>query len=118
MLTQGGDERRQGPRVDFDTEVTVSAEGHEIKYKGSSRDISLRGIFVRTDKQITVGAGCYVEIRLIGAQDDIVLKMDGHVVRSEDEGVAVYFDSVDLDSYSHLKNIVKYNASDSENETI
>lgn len=114
MISQGDSDRRQGLRVDFDTEVTVSAENGTKKYKGSSRDLSLRGVFIYTDDQLEIKTACSIEILLLGMKDELILMMDGHVVREEEKGYAIYFDSVDLDSYTHLKNIVKYNAPDSD----
>ncbi|MBU1170077.1 MAG: PilZ domain-containing protein [Proteobacteria bacterium] len=114
MLKQGGHERRKGIRVDFDTEVTVMSDGMKSKYKGSSRDLSLRSVFIKTDIKLKLDTPCQVEIMLSGLENELVLKMEGHVVRDSNEGYAIFFDSVDLDSYTHLKNIVKYNAADSD----
>jgi hypothetical protein len=36
--------------------------------------------------------------------------MHGTVIRLEDNGIAVEFTTMDLDSYTHLKNILRYNA--------
>jgi len=35
--------------------------------------------------------------------------MQGTTIRQEDNGIAVEFISMDLDSYTHLKNILRYN---------
>jgi hypothetical protein len=107
-------DRRHDLRVDFDTEVFVKATGVESRYKGSSRDLSMRSLFIKTDKNLDVGTPCSVEIVLTGLQSELILKMEGHVVRNTDEGYAIYFDSVDLDSYTHLRNIVRYNSPDPE----
>lgn len=112
MLKQDDQEKRQRLRVDFDTEVTVRTEGKETTYSGSSRDLSLRSVFIKTDNILDLETTCQVEIRLTGLDNDLILHMEGHVVRSTDEGYAIFFDAVDLDSYTHLKNIVKYNTPD------
>lgn len=114
MLNKDDHERRKGIRVDFDTDVTVIADGLETRYKGSSKDLSLRGVFISTNINLPVSTVCQVEIKLYGLENELVLKMKGHVVRGTNDGFAIYFDSVDLDSYTHLKNIVKYNAPDSD----
>ncbi|GAB6096672.1 hypothetical protein JCM14469_29250 [Desulfatiferula olefinivorans] len=114
MLKQDVHERRKGLRVEFDTEVTVRAGGQDTRYVGSSRDLSLRGVFITTDIGLAEGTACEVEIALSGLEEKLVLCMDGHVVRTTETGYAIYFDSVDLETYTHLKNIVKYNAPDSE----
>ena len=114
MLKQDESERRREIRVDFDTDVTVTAEGVASRYKGSSRDLSLRGVFIKTSDNLKMNTPCIVEIKLAGLAEEVLLKMEGHVVRESPEGYAIYFDSVDLDSYTHLKNIVRYNAPDSD----
>lgn len=112
-MTGDMNERRQGLRVDFNTKVYITVGSQQTHYAGSSRDISLRGIFLCTDDILEINSPCKTEIRLTGVQDEIILHLDGHVVRKEKNGYAIYFDSIDLDSYMHLKNIVKYNSPES-----
>jgi predicted lipid carrier protein YhbT len=114
MLKDGEKDRRRDLRVDFDTDVYVRAEGLEVRYKGSTRDISLRGVFIKTSDTLAVNTHCDVEITLTGLKEELMLKMEGHVVRATQDGYAIFFESVDLDSYTHLKNIVRYNSPDSE----
>lgn len=109
-LKDNPDDRRKDIRVDFDTEVSIRADGRTINASGSSRDLSLRGVFVKTDDSLEPETRCLVEIVLTGLEKKLILNMEGHVVRKTDEGYAIYFDLVDLDSFTHLKNIVKYNA--------
>ncbi len=103
-------ERRNGIRVDFATKVFITVGDQLTQYDGDSKDISLRGIFLSTEDYLEINSNCDIEIRLAGAQDDITLSLRGHIVRKEESGYAIYFDSVDLDSYTHLKNIIKYNS--------
>ncbi len=42
----------------------------------------------------------------------IALQMQGDVVRKTPSGIAIDFNFMDIDSYTHLKNIVQYNASE------
>lgn len=105
-------ERRNGIRVDFATNVVIKAGPQQAAYDADSRDISLRGIFLKTTDALDLNTDCEIEIRLNGAPDDIVVLLNGHIVRKEETGYAIYFDSVDLDSYTHLKNIIKYNTPD------
>ncbi len=116
MEHQDNQDRRKGIRVEFKTVVAVTLSGMETRYKGSSRDLSLRGVFVKTDGAALPekGTPCQVGIRLEGLEEELLLRMEGHVVRVDSDGYAVYFDSVDLDTYTHLKNIVRYNAPDSD----
>ncbi len=38
--------------------------------------------------------------------------MKGTVIRISENGMGIEFDSMDVDTYSHLKNIVHYNSAD------
>lgn len=99
-------------RVDFATRIIVHVEGREIDVSGSSKDISLTGVFVHTKEVLAVDTPCSVEIILSGTIEPLHLKMNGRTVRKTDQGVAVTFEAMDIDSYTHLKNIVRYNAPD------
>lgn len=104
-----GDERRGKIRVDFETQIIIetgSGKYHEI---GSSRDLSLSGIYVNTKEKITLDTQCKVKVVLLGTIEPVTLQMNGRVVRSESPGTAIVFDSMDIDTYTHLKNIIKYN---------
>jgi hypothetical protein len=114
MVKQDIQERRNGIRVEFETEVTVTVEGVESHYKGSSKDLSMRGVFIQTAQAPRQNTPCQVSIKLQGLEEDMVLKMEGRVVRVCADGYAIFFDSVDLDTYTHLKNIVRYNSPESD----
>lgn len=108
------EERRRGVRVDFETEIILRVGGIELKVDGSSRDLSLKGMFVKTSETLMPGTRCRIDVKLKGLGAEVALEMDGHVVRQEEGGVGILFDSVDLDSYVHLKNIVRFNAPDAD----
>jgi hypothetical protein len=50
-----------------------------------------------------------VKICLTGTVEKIELVMKATVVRQTTKGVGIVFDSMDVETYSHLKNIVRYN---------
>lgn len=114
MVKQDIQERRNGIRVEFETEVFVTVEGMENRYKGSSKDLSMRGVFIKTAQAPAENTPCQVTIKLLGLEEDMVLMMEGRVVRATSDGYAIFFDSVDLDTYTHLKNIVRYNSPESD----
>lgn len=105
-------ERRQKKRVDFKTHIILTTDDSEVHLDGSSKDLSLKGVYVNTDEALAIGSKCRVEIRLTGMTEDLILRMIGRIVRQEPDGLAVVFKTMDLDSYTHLKNIVRYNTSD------
>lgn len=114
MAVSNNDERRKHSRVGFTTEIHIQleADGRQINLQGSSRDLSLKGIFIRTKAKFSSGTKCTIKVYLTGGVEKIELLMKGTIVRAGDNGVGIVFDSMDVDTYSHLKNIVYYNSSD------
>lgn len=107
-----GEEKRKRTRVAFETRVALKAGETRIVSDASSRDISLQGMFVRTDQPLAVGTACDMEILLTGSSSRLSIRVQGRVARQGAAGVAVVFDSLDVDSYYHLKNLLLYNAQD------
>lgn len=114
MADSDRDERRKYSRVAFKTQIEIHLEASSktIKLIGSSKDLSLKGIFVSTENTFEPQTQCDISILLTGAIDTIKLEMKGRVVRVTDGGMGIAFDSMDVDSYSHLKNVVQYNSMD------
>jgi len=104
-------EKRQHTRVEFNTRILLHAEDMEIDAAGNSHDISMKGVFVSTDKKIPIGSPCRVKIVLFGGIKDIELCMQARVARVTPEGIGIHFGAIDIDSFTHLKNIVTYNQS-------
>lgn len=103
-------EKRKHTRVEFSTRIVLMASDTEIEATGSSKDLSLKGVFVNTDKKLDVGTECNVKIFLSGGIGDIELAMTAKVARVVDAGLGLAFEAMDVDSYTHLKNIVLYNS--------
>lgn len=116
MTDSDGSDRRHGVRVRFSTGVDFTIESGEktINLHGDIKDLSLRGIFVRTTETLEQGSTCDIKIALTGTEVPIILEMKGKVVRIEDSGIAVHFDAMDLDTFMHLKNVVRYNTQESD----
>jgi hypothetical protein len=109
-----GEERRHKTRVHFETHVNIKTGNSEIRAEADSEDISIEGIFVKTQDKIPEGTPCDLEILLTGSSTRLVLTIKGIMRRQEENGLAIGFESMDLDSFMHLKNIILYNATDPE----
>ncbi|MCW7753833.1 PilZ domain-containing protein [Desulfobotulus sp. H1] len=109
---EDGDERRRMKRVPFETEVRLQAGEHEIRVVGNSRDLSQKGVFLATDVLLSEGMECRVEVLLSGMEDPIHLCMKGRVARLVPGGVGVEFFEMDLETFTHLRNVVLYNSDD------
>lgn len=107
-------DKRKHTRVEFTTFVTIQVESSDeiIKLKGSTKDLSLKGMFAGTDHRLVPGTKCDVTVTLTGSIDKIELNIQGTVVREGSKGMGIAFDAMDVDTYSHLKNIVNYNKID------
>jgi hypothetical protein len=104
------DDRRRHTRVDFSTKILLKARDVEIETTGSTRDLSMKGVYVSTDRQVPLGTECQVTVLLSGGIETLTLSMKARVARVEAGGIGLSFDSMDLESYTHLKNILMYNA--------
>lgn len=105
-------DRRKKLRVDFKTSIILKTDQSEIHIEGNSKDLSLKGIFIHTQENTAVGTKCRVEVKLTGMTEQLNLYMQGKIIRRDQNGIAVEFESMDLDSYTHLKNLVRYNTTD------
>lgn len=123
MAVLNNDNRRKHSRVGFATEIKIEIKTKDkvtldkvkedkVKLEGSSKNLSLKGIFVSTDKRFARGTLCFVKIYLTGGIEKIELLIEGTIVRQTDAGIGIVFNSMDIDTYSHLKNIVVYNRVD------
>lgn len=108
-------ERRNYLRVPFATETKVTdLESGKVITAGLSKDVSLKGMYCFTDEPFPPGTPCAIELRLTGTSSKLWLHLEGRVIRKDAKGMAVSFDSMDLDVFIHLKNILYYNSGDPE----
>lgn len=83
--------------------------------EGESRNISLNGMLITSERLLPVGNTCKVALMLRGNVDHLRIEMHGQVVRVDDSGIAIEFSHVDLESLEHLRRLVLYNADDADN---
>jgi len=112
----GRSERRKNVRVAFQTTVSLHFADGEYSHC-QTRDLNLKGIFIPGIVDRESGDKCHVAILLSGASSELKINMTGEVVRNTEEGIGIYFDEIDIDSFFHLKNIVYYNSDDPDQIT-
>lgn len=105
------DEKRKFTRIDFRTEIKVSAGEADI-ISSNMRNVSLGGIFIDTKETIPVGAECVITIDLVGPASSLRFLVEGEVVRQDEGGIAVRFTRMDADSLIHLRHLIKIHADD------
>lgn len=106
----GKEEHREFTRVPIRVWVEIRTEDCTIKTH-ETHDLSMTGISLKQQgTPLTVDTHCEVSVFLEGVEPPIHVDMKGRVGRSTDKELAVEFKEVDLESYEHLKNLVRYNS--------
>jgi hypothetical protein len=103
---------RKFSRVTFRIAALVSTAS--ARFEGEVQNISMNGMFLRTTEQLPPGTQADITISLNGIEPEIAIHVNGTVSRTVDDGIGFTFGSIDLTSYTHLKNIVSYNTDDAD----
>lgn len=103
---------RQFSRVRFNVAACIKTT--ERQFLGSVENLSMRGMFLVTDERLPVGDMVEITIVLNGTLPEVTVSFDGKVCRITDDGIGFNFEKIDLDSYTHLKNIIAYNIDEPE----
>ncbi len=103
---------RKFSRVNFRVDATIKAADRQ--FSGSVDNLSMSGMFMVTDKRLPLNEPVDITIAITGTEPQISVNFSGKVGRIIENGMAFIFEKIDLDSYTHLKNIIAYNIDDSE----
>jgi hypothetical protein len=108
-----GDGKRRFTRVPFNvrTRIEIEGESHTVE---RIYNLGVGGCLLPLAIRPKRGAPCRLEIRLGDARTELSVRVEGEVIRSGEETVAVQFIRIDPDSLYHLQNIIRYNAPDPE----
>ena len=77
-------------------------------------NLSVGGCLLPISAEIPPGSSCTVKILLEGTADPMQVSVEGEIVRTSAEGVAVKFTRIDPESLFHLQNIIRFNAPDAD----
>jgi PilZ domain len=106
------DEKRRFTRVLFETTIKITADKTVIM-SNRLRDISLVGAFVFTSgTSLPESTSCVLEIDLIGRASLLRIQVEAQVIRADEDGMAVKFTKIDLDSLVHLRHLIAVHAQD------
>ena len=106
-------EKRKFSRVPFHIEAEINVNGSN--FKGEVENLSLKGMLVHIDDHLLeLGTPLTMIINLTGVNSNLSINLKGRVVRVNQEGIGIFFEEIDLDSFIHLKNIIDYNVADPE----
>lgn len=102
-------DRRQFLRSVFHAPVRLGLRGRETQ--GFLHDISLRGALVEVPASWDGRTGEACELRLELASDAVIV-MEATVAHVEGRHVGLHCDHIDLDSMTHLRQLVERNTDD------
>jgi hypothetical protein len=100
-------ERRRHTRVPLQFEAFVKLRRKKIPV--STLNLSMRGMRCSVDPLFIEGDACTVIFVL---SSEITFQIRGSIVRTGKNQTGIHFESMDEDSFFHLKKLVQYNASD------
>lgn len=106
-------EKRTFERIIFKTRGIIICNDDK-KIDGEIKDLSLKGAFLITEQVIQSGKEVTIKISLIGDNSDLTITANASVIRSDNEGIALHFIDMSLDSFILLKNIITYNSDNPE----
>lgn len=79
-----------------------------------SRDVSLNGMFVNSDRMLPVGHTCHVTLMFEGGVGKFRVATNGRVVRVDEDGIAIEFEEVEMEGGEHLRKLLLCNADEPE----
>ena len=97
-------ERRRHTRVPVGFEVFVKIKRKAIPVK--TLNLSMRGMRCSSDPLFADGASCTVVFALSSA---IKLRINATILRASARQTGIHFESMDEDSFFHLKRLVQFN---------
>ncbi|MBJ6725745.1 PilZ domain-containing protein [Geomesophilobacter sediminis] len=92
---------RKHERTDCQTEATIHYQGEDIK--GVVENLSLKGLFVKTDQKINVDEQVGISVHFYGADADLSFNLQATVVRAAENGLGFGFQKIDIDSLALQK---------------
>lgn len=89
-------EKRKFERVDLRTEAIIRHRG--VTFRGEVENLSLKGLFVRTDHKLPMDEQVDVSMLFYGSSSELSLSLEAIVVRTTDDGIGFNFRKIDIDS--------------------
>ena len=104
------DERRQFTRVHFHVFAEINHQGAVVT--GQVVDLSLKGLFVYTGSTLEIGEVVDVKIRMPLTNPPLEFHLRAEVMRNTANGIGFKIVESDVQSFTHLRNIVAMQAKD------
>jgi hypothetical protein len=106
-------DNRRFSRIPFRVQAELTID--ETRFTADHlSNLSIGGCLLPITADLDAGTACTVSILLEGASEELQVMIEGEILRTSDEGVAVMFTRIDPDSLFHLQNIIRFNAPDAD----
>jgi hypothetical protein len=93
--------------VGFDLNVKIQGKNISVK----TLNLSLSGVYFKGPQSFEAGEECIIDLNL---SQEVHISIESKILRSDDEGTVASFQSMDEDTFHHLKMILQLNATDSD----
>ena len=105
-------EKRRHTRTNF--QIMAILHHNLMKYSGHVINLSMRGALIKSDEILEIPDESLLEVNLliIDAPSTLEINFRGILVRSDENFIGLKIESIDLDSFIQLKNIIAYNSGD------
>ena len=109
-------ERRKNARIPFETSMGLWSlkDGSQGIYCDRTRDISLKSVYCYSNRKFPVGTLCDIELYVRDSNSRVVLFIKGRVSRTDEKGMGIRFEEMDIDSFLCLKRLLCYNSKESK----
>ena len=82
---------RKRIRVSFDAQVNILFETDDVALTARMKNISMNGIFVETDKTISLNTPCHIEVIVTAPNSRLTIETLGFVSRLDPAGLGIKF---------------------------
>lgn len=97
-------QNRSYDRVQFESQAVIMFDGQH--FEALTDNLSLGGLFVRTERDIPVGKKAEILLTVPSASRSSTVNLEGVVVRHDAHGLAFQFKSLDYESFAYLKAVL------------
>ncbi|WP_320172255.1 PilZ domain-containing protein [Maridesulfovibrio sp.] len=101
--------KRRRTRVTAGFTVMLHKDG--VDSDAETRNLSLTGLLCEPVEGFEVDDACEVSITL---SEEVFIKVSARIVRADESGLAVNFNSMDENSFTHLRRLIQFNAPDAD----
>ncbi|MFT5705752.1 MAG: c-di-GMP-binding flagellar brake protein YcgR [Oceanospirillaceae bacterium] len=102
--------RRHFSRIEFDGKCTIDFNRHP--YAAKLVDICLTGALIHAEQEITITTGQNTSISIALLDAETTINILATLVKREEDLLHFSFDSIDLESTSHLRRLLELNLGD------